>query len=169
MVYHPCQDCPTRADHGVIACPIAGAVLNKGRCRRVQAMAPPAATANLAGVWVRRWNTAKESGDRKVLRFLRWQSTRQGRLVTVLAELTPQEQIKSLASPLIVRVRHSANGGDGAGADPHIDAIVSDVRRPWEQGDGAIARDGNAGRTRARGRTGDVNPTRPHSTDGSVG
>jgi len=132
-------------------------------------MAPNAATANLARVWISRWDTAKESGDREVLRFLSWQSANPQRLAAVLAELAPPEQVRSLASPLVVRVRHSANGGDGAETDAHIDAIVLDVRGLWERGNEATASDGNAGRTRARGRTGNVNPTRPQSSAGSVG
>lgn len=132
-------------------------------------MAPNAATANLARVWMRRWNTAKGSGDREVLRFLSWQSAKPERLAAVLAELHPPEQVRSLASPLVVRVRHSANGGDGTEADAHIDAIALDVRWLWERDNEATASDGNAGRTRARGRTGKVNPTRPQSTAGSVG
>lgn len=124
-------------------------------------MAPNAATANLAGVWMRRWDTATESGAREVLRFLRWQSAHPERLATVLAGLAPPEQVRSLASPLVVRARHSANGGDGTEADAHLDAIALDVRQLWERGNEATASDGNAGRTRARAKRGTSTPRGP--------
>jgi len=143
MAEHPCQGCPTTAAHGAIACPVAATVLNKGRCRRVRAMAPQAATVNLARGWMARWYDAQDNGDQAVACFLRWQSGHLGRLVTVLTGLPAEDQIKSLASPLVVRVRRSANGDDGTEVDPHLDAIVDNVVRLWERGDGATARDGS--------------------------
>ena len=134
MANHPCEGCPTSADHGVIACPVAGAVLAKGRCRRVKRMPDARASANLARVWLNRWHHAQAKGDRQVIRFLRWQSaSHEGRLASILAGLDPAGQVQSLGSPLVVRVRHRANGGDGAEHDPHIDAIVSNVVRAWER------------------------------------
>lgn len=142
MANHPCEGCPTTADHGVIACPVAGAVLAKGRCRRVKRMPDAPAAANLARVWLNRWHEAKATGDREVIRFLSWQSSsHEGRLASILGELAPADQVRLLASPLVVRVRQSANGADGTEHDPHIDAIVANVVRAWERGNEGTASD----------------------------
>lgn len=100
------------------------------------------AVGTLSRAWMARWDDAQEKGDRMVIRFLRWQSRYQGRLVTLLGGLTAEEQIRSVASPLVVRVQRRANGGANTEADPHLDAIVDHVVRPWERGDGATAIDG---------------------------
>lgn len=142
MAEHPCQGCPTRATHGAIACPVAATVLNKGRCRRVRAMAPQAATVNLARGWIARWYDAQDNGGQAVTHFLRWQSGHHGRLVTILGGLSAEDQVKTLASPLVARARRSAKGDGGSEVDPHLDAIVDNVVRLWERGDGATARVG---------------------------
>ena len=129
---HPCNGCPAIACRGVIACPVAGAVLNKGRCRRVKAMSGPKAFARLAGASLQRWNAATATGDRPVLAFLRWHSSsREGKVSRLLAGLTGAEQVKTLAAPLVVRPRRRANGGGGSVPDEHVDAVIA----AWERND----------------------------------
>src|SRR3990167_1984558 len=87
---HPCSECPAKASHGVIACPVAAAVLNKGRCRRVRAMTPAVAMPKLAQARLSRWELATETGDRRVLSFLRWHSVHEAKAAMLLRGLTPE-------------------------------------------------------------------------------
>jgi hypothetical protein len=143
---HPCIECPSRAHKGVIACPVAGAVLNKNRCKRVRRMPSASAMANLARASLERIRSARNANRRDVRDFMRFHAANR-ELVTarVLSGLTPAEQVKTLAAPLIARSRRRATGG--AWTD---DAHISEIVRRWEQGDNHSAgeRRGDAPRKR---------------------
>lgn len=124
---HPCNDCPARADHGVIACPVAAAVLNKGRCRRIRAQDSGQAYGQLARARLQRFEVARAAGDKPVMRFLRWHHRKGGLpLSRVLAGLEPAEQIQTVADPVIVRPHRRANGDGGTGAAAIILALCKD-------------------------------------------
>src|SRR3990172_9197051 len=123
MTEHPCTSCPAKAHRGVIACPVSAAVLNKHRCRRVKGMTPNDAHRQLYRAFNQRWSVARESGDRRTLRFLRWRH-RQGAAAVgrVLAPLTGAEQVYTLTDPIIVPARRRATSDDGLAA---VDAILA--------------------------------------------
>ncbi len=158
MVNHPCHDCPSRASHGVIACPLAAAILNKGRCRRIQAMTPDAAGSAVARARAVRWDKAQESDDIAVVRFLRWQgASRDLRLANRLRSLTPDEQIALVASPVIVRA-HSRANGDWRTVTDELRPTPRGARVPsWERDGDETAASGTSDAPRMR-LTGNVTP-----------
>ncbi len=134
---HPCGECPALADRGRIACPVAGAVLNKHRCKRVKRMPSAQAMANLARAGLDRWRDAKGTGNRPMRDFLRWHAAgRELSTARVLAPLTGREQVKTLAAPVVARRVQRANGAAPTAPDTHVIAQCDDVRPLWERSDG---------------------------------
>ncbi len=115
---HPCTGCTSTPYRGVIACPVAGVILNKGRHRRVLRMAPADADAALYRAWKMRWQGAKDADDKAVIRFLMWLvKGRNGeRLREKLEPLAPASQIQTLARPIVARPRRSRAIGGNTGA-----------------------------------------------------
>lgn len=116
---HPCLGCASDAYRGVIACPSAGSVLNKGRCRRVRRMGEALAQLNLYRAWRERWAVAKKTGDAAVTRFLGWllQGQNADRFRAELGAMLPALQIMTVAQPNKGKpVRARANGGSGSAA-----------------------------------------------------
>ena len=114
---HPCLGCASDAYRGVIACPSAGSVLNKGRCRRVRRMEEAPAQLNLYRAWRERWAQAKEGDDKAVSRFLGWllQGQNADRFRAELGEMLPALQIMTIVQPNKGKpVRARANGGTGS-------------------------------------------------------
>ncbi len=114
---HPCTGCESTAYQGVVACPSAGAIVNKGRCRRVKRMEPAAAQLNLYRAWQARWALAKETEDIAVTRFLGWllQGINPERFRAELGAMPPASQIMAVARPNKGKpVRARATGGPGS-------------------------------------------------------
>lgn len=169
MANHPCEGCGSGAVSGVIACPVAASILNKGRCRRVRKMDPKAAALNLYRSWDARWQAAKGSGDREVVRFLRWHLTGNNieRTAAVLGELSPQRQVLTLAKPVVASPKSRANGDSGSAGDYEREAMVDLVVAQWERRDNSPARRRRGGRPTGKG-TGNATPGDRPATAGSA-
>jgi hypothetical protein len=98
---HPCSDCPAGPCNGKVACPLAGTVINRHRCARIQSLPADKALVNVRSLWMREWSAAKAVGNRDRLKWLKWALNHENRIRRLWGKLRPDEQIRTLEHPVI--------------------------------------------------------------------